>query len=36
VDGFLVPPGDTEALADRLIELLESPELAQRMSRAAT
>ena len=36
VDGFLVPAGDTEALADRLIQLLESPELAQRMSRAAT
>lgn len=36
VDGFLVPPGDTEALAERLIQLLESPELAQRMSRAAT
>ena len=30
------PPGDTEALAERLIQLLESPELAQRMSRAAT
>lgn len=35
VDGFLVPPGDTEALADRLIQLLESPDLAQRLSRAA-
>ena len=34
MDGFLVPRG--EALAERLIQLLESPELAQRMSRAAT
>jgi poly(glycerol-phosphate) alpha-glucosyltransferase len=35
VDGFLVPPGDTELLAQRVIELLRSPELAARMSAAA-
>lgn len=35
VDGFLVPPGDIAALADRLITLLESPDLARKMSRAA-
>jgi poly(glycerol-phosphate) alpha-glucosyltransferase len=35
VDGFLVPAGDTELLARRVIELLTSPELAQRMSAAA-
>src|SRR5918995_1334011 len=34
-DGFLVPPGDTEQLARRVIELLRSPELVQRMSAAA-
>src|SRR5215216_38293 len=35
VDGFLVPAGDTELLARRVVELLSSPELAQRMSAAA-
>ena len=35
VDGFLVPRGDVDALADRLVELLRSPELVARMSRAA-
>ena len=35
VDGFLVPAGDTSALAQRVIELLRSPELVQRMSAAA-
>jgi poly(glycerol-phosphate) alpha-glucosyltransferase len=35
VDGFLVPHGDTDALADRVIELLRSPELVARMSEAA-
>jgi poly(glycerol-phosphate) alpha-glucosyltransferase len=35
VDGFLVPRGDVERLADRVIELLRSPELVARMSDAA-
>jgi poly(glycerol-phosphate) alpha-glucosyltransferase len=35
VDGFLVPRGDVDRLADRLIELLRSPELVARMSAAA-
>ena len=35
VDGFLVPQGDVDALAGRLIELLRSPELVTRMSAAA-
>lgn len=35
VDGFLVPDGDTELLAERVVRLLESPELVERMSRAA-
>ena len=35
VDGFVVPEGDEAALADRVIELLRSPELVQRMSAAA-
>ena len=35
VDGFLVPAGDVDALAGRLIELLRSPELVARMSDAA-
>ena len=34
-DGFVVPEGDAAALADRVIELLRSPELVQRMSAAA-
>lgn len=34
-DGFLVPAGDTEQLARRVIELLRSPELVRRMSAAA-
>ena len=34
-DGFLVPPGDVDGLARRVIELLESPELVGRMSAAA-
>ena len=35
VDGFLVPAGDTALLAQRVIELLQSPELVRRMSSAA-
>ena len=35
VDGFLVPPGDVDMVARRVIELLESPELVRRMSEAA-
>ncbi|WP_245909130.1 glycosyltransferase [Mycobacterium neglectum] len=33
--GFLVPPRDPEALADRLVEILSDPDLARRMGRAA-
>lgn len=33
--GFLVPPGDPERLAARLLEVLSNPGLAQRMGRAA-
>lgn len=32
--GFLVPPGDTDALRDRLDQLLGDPALARRMGRA--
>jgi len=35
VDGFVVPEGDQAALAERVVELLRSPELVQRMSAAA-
>jgi len=35
VDGFLVPAGDSAQLAQRVIELLRSPELVRRMSAAA-
>ena len=33
--GYLVPPHDPEALADRLVHVLSDPELAHRMGRAA-
>lgn len=33
--GFLVSPGDPEAMAERLLELVESPELRRTMGRAA-
>jgi len=36
VEGYLVPPGDIGLLAQRMIELLRSPELVQRMSAAAS
>jgi len=35
VDGFLVPAGDRDALARRVVELLRSPELVGRVSAAA-
>ncbi|SDT42476.1 Glycosyltransferase involved in cell wall bisynthesis [Microlunatus soli] len=35
VDGFLVRPGDLDGFADRVVELAENPELAQRMSEAS-
>ena len=35
VDGFVVPEADQAALADRVVELLRSPELVARMSAAA-
>jgi poly(glycerol-phosphate) alpha-glucosyltransferase len=35
VDGFLVPRGDVDGLAKRVVELLTSPELVARMSEAA-
>ena len=34
--GLLVPPGDAAALAEAVDRLLEEPEMARRMSRAAT
>ena len=36
VEGFLVPSGDIALLAQRVIELLRSPELVERMSAAAS
>ena len=35
VNGFLIPTGDTQALADRLAELLSCPEKADALGRAA-
>ena len=35
VDGFLVPPGDRSAMADRIVQLLTDAEGRERMSRAA-
>ena len=36
VDGFLVEPGDVDALADRLAELAADPELRRRMGEAGS
>jgi glycosyltransferase involved in cell wall biosynthesis len=35
VEGFLVPPRDTQALADRILELFTHPEVQRRMGVAA-
>ena len=35
ISGFLVPPGDAEAVADRLRRLIEDPDLRRRMGEAA-
>ena len=35
VDGFLVPAGDVQKLADRIIQLARDPDLVRRMSSAA-
>jgi poly(glycerol-phosphate) alpha-glucosyltransferase len=35
VDGFLVEPLDTQAMADRIVELIRNPELVAKMSEAA-
>lgn len=36
VNGFLVPPSDPEALADRILFLMDNPETARRMAAKAT
>jgi poly(glycerol-phosphate) alpha-glucosyltransferase len=35
VDGFLVPSGGIKPMADRIVEMLSSPELVEKMSQAA-
>ena len=35
VNGFLIDPGDKGALTDRLLRLIENPELRSQMGRAA-
>src|SRR5262249_38673083 len=35
VNGLLVPPGDAKALADAVCQVLDDPELAERLGRAA-
>ncbi len=35
VDGFLIPPGDVEALADRIVRLLQDPALRSQMAAIA-
>ena len=34
MSGFLIPAGDPDALADRVLRLLNAQELAQKMGRA--
>jgi glycosyltransferase involved in cell wall biosynthesis len=36
ISGFLVPPGDAQALADRILHILESPETGHRMAKRAS
>ena len=36
MQGFIVPPGDQEAITERLRELRDSPTLLERMSVAAS
>jgi glycosyltransferase involved in cell wall biosynthesis len=36
VNGYVVPVGDTKLMADRLVEILQSPELRRKMSVAAS
>jgi poly(glycerol-phosphate) alpha-glucosyltransferase len=35
VDGYLIPAGDTQAMADRIVELIRNPDVVTRMSEAA-
>jgi poly(glycerol-phosphate) alpha-glucosyltransferase len=35
VDGYLVAPGDTQGMADRIVELIRHPELVAKMSEAS-
>lgn len=35
-EGFLIPPGDTQALGEAILELLRNPELARRMGEAGS
>ncbi|MEO9322714.1 glycosyltransferase [Nocardioides sp. C4-1] len=35
VDGFRVPPGDRQAMAERIITMIDDPDLVQRMSEAS-
>jgi glycosyltransferase involved in cell wall biosynthesis len=35
LNGYLLPPGDVEGMAERIIELLENPDRARKMGKAA-